>query len=173
MSGLANTRSNTTGGTAANALLGGVLGGIAGAAAFGVLMWALDPEFLEASIPALYGLEPTTTVGWAIHLLHGVILGVTFAAIVSRDAVARWLTADVETDALARTGLAMRLIAAGFVYGLAIWAILPVIVMPTWLGYVGHARAGVIPAIAVESLVGHVIFGTLLGAVYAAVVTRG
>lgn len=153
--------------------VGGLVGGLVGAAVFGLLMWFASPEFLRSSIPALYGIEPAGTIGWVLHLIHGALLGLVFAVVVTRDRVAATLTADVETKALDSTGTGSRLAAAGLAYGIAVWAILPMIVMPAWLGAVGYEGPPVGPtAIALESLAGHVVFGLLLGLVYAAVVGR-
>lgn len=148
-------------------LLGGALGGLVGALAFGLLAWALTPEMLRAAIPPMYGLEPTTAVGWAIHLLHGVILGVVFGAIVRLEAVDRYLdeAMPMGSDAV-QTGV------LGLFYGVAVWAILPVIVMPAWLTTVGYADAPTVPAFAVESFLGHVAYGASLGAVYGLVAER-
>lgn len=148
----------------------GVLGGVVGAAAFGSVMWVGSPEMLRASIPALYGFEPSTTVGWTVHLFHGAILGLAFGAIARLDPVAQYVEMDVETDALRKFGVNSRLVALGLVYGMAVWAILPVVVMPIWLGTVGAADAPTMPAIAVESLFGHLAFGLVLGVVFGSTV---
>lgn len=146
---------------------GGVLGGLAGAAVFGLLMWTMTPEVIEEAIPALYGVDETAVFGGAIHLIHGVVLGISFGAIVSRDAV----TDLVEREpTLSGLGPGVRTVAAGVVYGLALWVLLPVIVMPLWLGAVGFAGASTFPNVAIENLLGHAVYGLVLGAVYAAVV---
>lgn len=156
----------------ASALLGGLLGGIAGAAAFGALMWALTPAFLHTSIPAMYGLEPTGLLGWSIHLLHGAVLGLVFGAIVSRDAVAGMLVPEGEPPFLGPMGMGARLTAAGLAYGLAVWAIMLLVAIPTLQGYIGYEEVEVLTD-AFQSLLGHIIFGTVLGAVAAVVVSRG
>lgn len=155
----------------ASALLGGLSGGIAGAAAFGALMWALTPAFLHTSIPAVYGMEPTGLLGWAIHLLHGAVLGLVFGAIVSRDAVAGVLAPGGEEPFLGPTGTGARLTAAGLVYGLAIWALMLLVAVPTLQGYIGHEGVEVLTD-AFQSLLDHMIFGVVLGAVTAVVMSR-
>ena len=149
----------------------GALGGVVGAVGFGLLLMVIAPDFLAAMVPALYGVEPITAVGWLAHLAHGLILGVVFGALVEREVVMMHIRGDVETDALDETGPMLRTIGAGVVYGLAVWAILPVLVMPAWLGAVGFAGAPTMPAVAIETLAGHLLYGLLLGAVYA--VTAG
>lgn len=165
----------TTGDTLPRIVLGGVLGGLVGAVAFGLLMWVANPSFLQTSIPALYGLEPQGTLGWTAHMLHGVVLGLVFAVVVSRPAIGSLVVSDSpdpEDPEIGPAGIVPRLTALGLAYGLAIWAIFPMLVMPVWLGVVGTRGLAGIPAIPVESLVGHAVFGLLLGAVYAIVARR-
>lgn len=149
--------------------VGGALGGGLGAVAFGLLLWVFDPAVFEATIPGMYGLEPAGMTGWSIHVLHGALLGVGFGFLVTRKVVLGVLQTDVETPALARVGLTPRLIAAGAVFGLAIWAFFPLIVLPMWVEFVG-AETATFPTIAAESLVGHVLFGTVLGTVFASTI---
>ena len=153
--------------------LGGALGGVLGAAAFGLLMWAFDPDVLAAAIPAIYGLETVGVVGWTIHIAHGVVLGIIFGFLVTRQPILGIVKTTAETDALSRTGVMTRVVAAGFVFGLAIWAILPLIVLPVWIEALGAQAADDFPATAVESLLGHVLFGIVLGLVFAVTIDLG
>ena len=150
----------------------GAVGGVVGALAFGLLMTVLAPDFLAAIVPALYGVEPIAAVGWLFHLAHGLILGIVFAALVEREVVMMHIRGDVETAALDETGPMLRTIGMGVVFGLAVWAILPVLVMPAWLGAVGFADSPAFPAVALETLAGHLLYGLLLGVVYAVTVGR-
>lgn len=150
--------------------IGGALGGALGAVAFGILIWAYDPEVVSAAIPAIYGLDPIGVLGWAIHIGHGIGLGLIFGFLVTRDPILGVVKTNPETEALSHTGLILRVIAAGFVFGLAVWAILPLIVLPVWIEAIGTAAAGDFPTAAVESMVGHLLFGTVLGIVFALVV---
>ncbi len=150
--------------------IGGAVGGIAGAVVFGALMWLFDPETFSTAIPALYGAETGGTLGWLFHLVHGVVLGVVFGFLVTRGPVLGVLRTDVETDALARIGGVARIAAAGFAYGLAVWTILPLIVLPVWVGTIGGVAAGEFPGVAIESMLGHLLFGLVLGIVFAAIV---
>lgn len=149
--------------------VGGALGGALGAASFGLLVWAVDPRIVESAVPALYGIEATGVVGWGFHLVNGAVFGLVFAFVVTRPAVLGALRADVETPILASLGLPGRLVCAGFAYGLLIWALLPVLALPIWLETVATDRAELFPALALEGLVGHLLFGVVLGAVFAAV----
>lgn len=152
-----------------NWLVGGALSGVVGSAAFGVLLWAIDPDYVAAGVPAIYGLEPASVVGWALHLLHGLVLGTIFGFVVTREPVLGTLTADVETDFIAAMGPGLRFTLAGLAFGLAVWALLPVIVLSAWASAGGTAEPG-FPGPAVESLVGHMIYGLLLGALFSVLV---
>lgn len=125
----------------------GVAGGIAGGVAFGLLMAAMAPEMLETMIPSMYGLEGGLA-GWVVHLSHAAVLGVVFAAIL--------VAAGRPTVSLAAGA------GAGVAYGIVLWAVLAVVVMPVWLG-----MAQMVPNLDVGSLVGHAVYGLVLGIGYA------
>lgn len=150
-------------------VIGGAFGGTIGAVAFGIVIFVLDPEFLMVTIPAIYGLEPVGPLGWVIHIAHGIILGVIFGLLVMRDSILGILRTDVETDALSQAGIILRMIGAGFVYGMTVWAILPLIVLPVWITTVGVGEQ-TFPATPAISLLGHALFGVVLGAIFAATV---
>ncbi|GAA0543285.1 histidine kinase [Halorubrum ejinorense] len=134
----------------------GVVGGLAGALVFGAMMSALTPGVLEMAIPAMYGVGgPAGAVGWAIHMGHGAVLGVAFAGIV-----------DLRPELSESIGASL---GVGAGYGLLVWVALAVIAMPIWLGAVGFPGAPPLPNVGVESLVGHVVYGIVLGGAYAAV----
>ncbi|WP_144926024.1 histidine kinase [Halorubrum salsamenti] len=134
----------------------GVAGGLAGGLVFGAMMSMMTPGVLEMGIPAMYGVEgPAGAVGWVIHVSHGAIIGLGFAAI-----------AGLEPDLGESVGTSL---GVGAGYGLLVWVALAVIVMPIWLGAVGFPGAPPLPNVGVESLVGHVVYGAVLGGVYSAV----
>ena len=130
----------------------GTVGGITGAVVFGAMMAMQTPEVLESAIPAMYGLEGGLA-GMVIHVSHGALLGVVFAALL--------VAAGRTTPKLVPSA------AAGLAYGVVVWVLLAVIVMPIWLSAVGFPMAPDLPNVAVESLVGHAAYGLVLGAVYA------
>lgn len=158
-------------GGASGWLVGGAVGGAVGAAAFGVLMWLLDPAVVEVAIPSIYGLEPVGFVGWGIHVAHGIGLGLVFGLLVTRDPILGILLTDVETEAVSGIGAMARIVGAGFVFGLAVFAILPLLVLPVWAeaGAAG-GDVGDFPTAAIETLLGHLVFGTVLGIVFAVTV---
>ena len=151
-----------------NWLVGGAVGGGAGSAIFGAALWAVNPTIVTESIPALYGVDPGA-VGWLFHAVHGLVLGVIFGFLVSRRPILGTITADVETDFIARMGPGTRLALAGMVYGLAVWAVLPIIGQTIWIA-IGGLEAPPFPGAAVESLLGHLLYGLLLGVLFALLV---
>lgn len=131
----------------------GVVSGLAGAAVMGVLMAVMAPPVLTMAIPALYGLAGGIA-GVTIHLAHGAVLGVAFAALAEAGLFGK--------QTIRKT------VGAGIVWGVLIWAVLAALVMPVWLASVGFAGAPPFPNFALPSLLWHVVYGGVLGVVYAA-----
>lgn len=150
--------------------IGGTLGGALGSLAFGVLIWVFDPEIVAVAIPGIYGLDPVGVAGWAIHIAHGAVLGLVFGFLVTRRPILGIIRMGSETDAISRTGMWLRVTGAGFTFALAVWAILPVLVLPVWIDMIGTEAASDFPFAAVESLLGHLAFGIVLGLVFASTV---
>ncbi|MCU4926702.1 hypothetical protein OB905_12030 [Halobacteria archaeon AArc-dxtr1] len=146
--------------------VGGAVGGALGALAMGLVLWLADPDIIESAIPTFYGFDPGAT-GWAIHAGHGVVLGAIFGFLITRESILGIVRTNPETEALSQTGLAARIIGSGVAYGLAVWAVLPVILLPTVSDALGTGDGGGFPTLAVESLVGHLLFGLILGLVFA------
>lgn len=131
----------------------GVGGGIVGALVFGIQMAVMNPGPLQGAIPAMYGFAfPNGLVGFSIHIAHGAVLGVVFAAIVG--------TAGLSGEP------AQKQVGAGLGYGLVVWAALAVVVMPIWLQAVGFPMAPSLPNVGVGSLIGHALYGVVLGGVH-------
>ncbi len=130
--------------------LRGTLTGIAGGVVFGAMMSVMMAPVIENAIPAMYGFSGGAA-GWMIHVSHGAVLGVVFAALAR--------AADLYTVG--------RTTAVGVAYGVVVWAALAVLVMPVWLQAVGFPAAPAVPNVSVPSLVGHVAYGGVVGAVYA------
>jgi uncharacterized membrane protein YagU involved in acid resistance len=128
----------------------GAIAGVLGAVAFGAMLSAVMTPVIENAIPAMYGLSGGLA-GWVIHVSHGAVLGVVFAAL-----------AAGRTDSPGQTLL------AGALYGVAVWAALAVVVMPVWLQAVGSPGAPELPNVSQQSLLGHVVYGLVVGGVFAA-----
>ncbi|MDS0297281.1 histidine kinase [Halogeometricum sp. S1BR25-6] len=129
----------------------GVVAGLLGSIAFGAMMAVVSPGALTAAIPAMYGLSGGMA-GTFIHLSHGAVLGVAFAAVLR-----------ARPDFGNTVG---RATAAGAAYGVVLWVVLAVLVMPVWLSAVGFAGAPSLPNVDAMSLLGHVVYGAVLGAAY-------
>jgi len=106
-------------------------------------------------IPALYGIQgPNPVAAWAIHLVHGSLLGVGFAAVASTGRLRRYAR-DVTTGA----GL-------GLLYGAVLTVVAVGVLMPLWLRAVGFPNAPPLLTIQPPSLVSHLAYGVVLGALY-------
>lgn len=145
-----------------NWLVGGAVGGLAGALIFGGVLWVVEPTAVTEAIPEMYGLDGGGMRGWAFHLLHGVILGILFGFLITRELVLGTLTADIETPVLDSLSLNTRIIGAGFLYGLVIWVFGPGVVLLVLVALGDIANP--FPVASVYNLVGHLLYGSLLGA---------
>lgn len=139
--------------TDTRAWIGAITAGIAGGVVMGVIVWVLMPAALTVAIPALYGLSGGFA-GWTIHLFHSAVLGVVFAAILSFEPLRGY--AD---DVMASTAL-------GTAYGVVLWVVTGSLLLPLWLQAVGFPAAPPVPTFAVPSLLWHVAYGVVLGAVF-------
>ena len=136
----------------------GILGGILGALAMGGLVLAMSPPVLAVAIPSLYGLAPPPNpgLGMVVHVSHGAVLGVVFAGVVG--------ALGIESTGK-RVGL-------GVAWGVATWIGLAALVMPVWLSVVGSPASPPFPNFAPPSLLWHVVYGVVLGGVYAVTADR-
>jgi uncharacterized membrane protein YagU involved in acid resistance len=133
----------------------GVAAGLAGALPFGFMMALLvEDPIIAVAIPSMYGLAPPANelAGFFVHMSHGAVLGVVFAGLLGLVGL---------TGASARTQ-----VGAGLGFGVAVWLVLAVVVMPIWLGAVGSPANPPLPNVSVPSLVGHAVYRTVLGAAY-------
>ncbi|MFC7076039.1 histidine kinase [Haloarcula halophila] len=128
----------------------GVVGGIAGAAVMAVLVSVMNAAVLNGAIPGLYGLSGGVA-GWTVHLSHGAVLGVVFAALIR----------SIGGGSTGRT------VGLGIAWGVATWIGLAALVMPLWLRAVGFPQAPPVPNFAIPSLLWHVVYGGVLGVAYA------
>jgi hypothetical protein len=128
-------------------LVAGVVGGLVGGVVFGVLMQLTG---MIPMVAMLVGSE-SVAVGWLVHLFNSALFGAIYAALLGRWA-----------DRLG-TGAGL-----GMAYGVIWWVLGALLIMPVWLGM----PAFVFNAMAWQSLMGHLIYGLLLGVVYALVRPR-
>ena len=125
----------------------GIVGGLAGGLVFGVMMHTMG---MIPMIAMLVGSE-SVVVGWIVHLGIAAFIGVTFALILGRRAN--------------KPGVAAVL---GLGYGAVWWVLGPLLIMPARLGM----PTFMFNDMTTKSLVGHLIYGAVLGITYALVKPR-
>jgi uncharacterized membrane protein YagU involved in acid resistance len=129
-------------------LVAGVAGGLVGGVVFGVMMQMMG---MLGMVAALVGQEGSIAVGWVVHLAISVAFGLGYAVI---------LGAFVDGWA--------RAVAFGALYGVGAWVAGALVAMPAMMG-MPVLQVG---AMQLQSLVGHLVYGVVLGAVYQAVGQR-
>ena len=102
-------------------------------------------------IGALYGAS-VSSVGWIAHLFHSAVFATVFTVVQSESA-------DRFGDSISTT------VTAGVLYGLFLWFGMAGVVMSLWLNAVGVSTP--LPNLDPASLVGHLLWGALVGALSA------
>ncbi len=121
----------------------GAAAGLVAGVPLGIIMQVRD---IMPMVAGLVG-DPSTGLGWLVHLFNSTLFGAIFAVLFSR-----WI---------ARPGPALGL---GLLYGIAWWVVGALWIMPAWLGMsemifeVGDNQWW--------SLIGHLLYGLLLGVLY-------
>ncbi len=124
----------------------GAYGGIAGGLIFGMLMGMMG---MLPMIGSMIG-QPTVAAGVAVHMANSVIIGVGFAIVLGR------FVSGTPSG-----------VGFGLAYGGAWWILGPLTLMPLLMGmgfgvnWNAAAAAAMLP-----SLVGHLMYGGVLGLVY-------
>lgn len=108
------------------------------------------------TIGALYTLgEPSLSVGWIAHVVHSAIFAIVYAVVSRLDALRGYADSPA-------TG-----IITGAAFGFLLWFVNLGFIWPVWLNSVG---VGSLPvpyhAEAIRPLVGHLIWGGLLGTLF-------
>ncbi|MQA24697.1 MAG: hypothetical protein GEU94_04340 [Micromonosporaceae bacterium] len=128
-------------------LVAGVLGGLAGGVMFGILMQMMG---MMGMVAMLIGSE-SVALGWLVHLFNSALFGAIYAVLFGARAD--------------RLGPGAGL---GMCYGVIWWVLGALLIMPAWLGMAVFQ----LNAMAWQSLMGHLIYGLILGVVYAVVRPR-
>jgi uncharacterized membrane protein YagU involved in acid resistance len=124
----------------------GVLGGLAGGAVFGAMMATMGTLPMIGKMVGL----PTAGAGFAVHMVNSAIIGAAFAVVFGR-----WIQ-----------GLGSGL-TSGLVYGGVWWVLGPLTLMPLFLGMgLGVNWNSAAAAKMLPSLMGHLIYGGILGVTY-------
>lgn len=122
-------------------LVAGIAGGLAGGVVFGVMMTAMDMMGMVAALAN----SSSIAVGWVVHLVISAAFGVAFAAVVGTRV----------TGAAPAAGI-------GAVYGIIAWIVGALLAMPLMMGMTPF----MIGEMQLMSMVGHVMFGVVLGVVH-------
>ena len=122
----------------------GIYGGLAGGLVFGVMMGMMGMLPMIAKMAG--GSSPA--VGFLVHLVISAVIGIGFALLVG-----------------GRVGTIGATTASGLAYGLAWWFLGPLTLMPMMMGMGVMWKTGAMSA-AMPSLIGHLVYGGILGAVY-------
>lgn len=125
-----------------NAAVAGVVAGVA----MGLILQTFTGEM--GIIGALYGIQ-TNVVGWTTHLFHSVVFGTVFVAAATVDSLNHY------AESLSGT------ITLGILYGVLLWLVAAGVVMGVWLNLVGIPAS--IPSLGIVSLIGHTVWGALIG----------
>ena len=120
---------------------------MAGGAAFGMIMAMMG---MLPMIGKMVG-QPTALAGFAVHMVNSVVIGVAFAVVFGP-----------------RVGGLRSGLTSGMIYGGVWWVLGPLTLMPLFLGMglgVNWTAAAAIKML--PSLMGHLIYGGILGVTYA------
>ncbi len=124
----------------------GAYGGIAGGLIFGAMMGVMG---MLPMIGSMVG-QPTAAAGFALHMANSVIIGVGFAIVLGRFV----------SGTPSGVGI-------GLAYGGVWWILGPLTLMPLLMGMGFGVNWNVAAAAAMlPSLVGHLMYGGVLGLVY-------
>jgi two-component system OmpR family sensor kinase len=129
-----------------NAVAAGLIAGVG----MGVVLQAFAGGI--GIIGSLYGV-PSALVGWPVHLFHSVVFATLAAAAGERPRVRRYAATLPGAVAL------------GLGYGVVLWLVAGGVVMGVWLTLIGIPTS--VPNLDVVSLVAHLVWGALLGALLA------
>ena len=131
-----------------NRVSAGMVGGLVGGVVFGVLMQMMG---MIGMVAMLVGSE-SVAIDWLVHLVISAGIGASFGLLLGG-----WATVIRRAQSDIGTG-----------YGMVWWVLGALLIMPAWLGM------GVVTlnTTAWQSLVGHIVYGVLLGMVYALVRPR-
>jgi hypothetical protein len=125
----------------------GIIGGLAGGVVFGVLMAMMDMIVMVAQLVG----SSSATVGWIVHLAISAFIGASFAVLLG---------------SLAKTLVPAAVVGMG--YGVVWWVLGALLIMPAQLGMPVFE----LNTTAWQSLMGHLLFGLVLGIVYAVLARR-
>jgi signal transduction histidine kinase len=109
-------------------------------------------QMIVGSVPVVGSLYGSTNVwiGWITHEFHSVVFGFIYVSLTT-------LIPDTYSDRIRYYGV-------GIAWGAVLWLVAASIIMPLWLRLVGFSVA--VPNLQAASLVGHLLWGLILGIAY-------
>lgn len=130
----------------------GIVGGLAGGLVFGMMMGMMG---MLPTIGKMVG-QPSAVIGFLVHMVNSAVIGLLFAVLFA-----------------GRARQSGEGIGYGALYGGIWWLLGPLTLMPLMMG-MGFGVNWNLTAIsgAMPSLVGHLMYGVILGVVYAALERR-
>lgn len=131
-------------------IMAGVVGGIVGGVVFGVLMQMMG---MMPMIASMIGSD-ATSIGWITHLVISAVTGALFVLVFGSAA-----------DTYGRGAV------YGLLYGAIWWVFGALILMPVILG-MGVQFSSAFDQLRLMSLMGHAVFGVLLGLVYISIAKK-
>ena len=142
----------------------GILAGLVAGVVFGVMMTVMTAPTPDGGRMPMMAMvaqvvqSDSLAVGWVYHLFNSAVIGALFGLVLGRGGLGYG-------GALAK----------GIGYGIFWWILGGQILMPLFLGMAPFAALQMAPMrpVAMMSLLGHVIFGGILGLVYAGLRERG
>ena len=133
----------------------GVVAGLIAGAVFGVMMQVMTAPTPDGgrmpmmTMVAKVVRSDSVAVGWVYHLFNSAVIGAIFG----------WLFGSRATSTGAGIG-------RGAFYGIVWWVLGGLVLMPTLLGMPAFAPLKMMLPVAIGSLVGHLIYGVILGGVF-------
>lgn len=139
-------------------IMRGAVAGLAGGIVFGIMMQMMNAPTPEGgSVPmmvmvAMVVRSTNIAVGWIYHLFNSAVIGILFAALLGSRVTGNG------------SGVAL-----GAAWGVLWWVLGGLILMPLLLGMPAFAPLQMRPMrpVAMGSLVGHIVYGVLLGFAHA------
>jgi hypothetical protein len=136
-------------------IIAGIVAGLIGGLVFGIMMQIMTAPTPDGGQMPVMGMvamvvgSTSLVVGWLYHLFNSAVIGAIFG----------WLLGSRIQGY--GSGLVW-----GAVYGGVWWVLGALILMPILLGMPAFAPLQAMPSVAIGSLIGHLIFGLILGAAF-------
>ncbi len=142
----------------------GILAGLLAGLVFGIMMQVMTAPTPEGGRMPMMAMvaqvvrSDSLAVGWIYHMFNSAVIGGIFGLLLGGRS----------------TGIGAGL-AWGALYGVFWWVLGALILMPILLGMAAFAPLTMAPMrpVAIGSLVGHLLFGLILGGVFARLYRRG